>query len=85
MVFPVLLLYARLFKDTALRNETLKVIAAFPSSAENTITRKMQEQLCTNTLPLASSMLQQGAIQLYKFYCTQDRCKECVIGKTIGL
>ncbi|MEK7263365.1 MAG: DUF2851 family protein [Bacteroidota bacterium] len=85
VVFPVLLLYARLFKDTALRNETLKVIAAFPSSAENTITRKMQEQLCTNTLPLASSMLQQGAIQLYKFYCTQDRCKECVIGKTIGL
>ena len=83
VIFPVLLLYARLFKDTQLRKETLKVIAAFPSSAENTITRKIQEQLCAEKLSLDSSMLQQGAVQLYKFYCTQERCKECAIGKVL--
>ncbi len=82
-VVPMALLYARIFKDTQVRERTLRFYQSFPSLEENTVTRVIQRQLLRNRVRLDSADKQQGAIQLYRFYCTEDRCTDCEIGKTV--
>jgi len=82
-VVPMCLLYARIFRDAAVRHGTIEVYHSMSPSAENEITRLMQQQLLKGRLALDSPGRQQAAIQLYKFYCTEGRCHECDIGKLV--
>ena len=82
-VVPVALLYARTFKDSQVRERTLRVFENFPASEDNTLTRLMKRQLLRNKLPLDRASEQQGLIQLYKFYCSENRCGECEIGVAV--
>lgn len=82
-VVPVALLYARIFKDIQVREHTLHFYESFPRMDDNTITRLMQKQLLHNKLPLESASRQQGIIQLYKFYCSEDRCSDCEVGRNV--
>lgn len=82
---PIALLYARIFKDSRVREHTLRFYESFPAVEENALTRLMQSQLLHNRLPLDSASKQQGLIQLYQFYCTEDRCAECEVGRAISL
>jgi hypothetical protein len=43
----------------------------------------MSSQFLKASLPVTSAYLQQGTIQLYKFYCVDERCGECEIGKIV--
>ncbi len=79
-VIPLALLYARTFRDRIVREETLRLFDAMPPAKENSITRLMEQQLLHRRLPLTSVGVQQGLIQLYKFYCTEKRCVECEVG-----
>ena len=79
-VIPLALLYARTFRDRIVREETLRLFDAMPPAKENSITRLMEQQLLHRRLPLTSVGVQQGLIQLYKFYCTEKRCIECEVG-----
>ena len=83
VVVPVCLLYARLFKDKEVRRGILKIFNEAKRSNDNFITRTIERQLLKNKLDLDSALLEQGAIQLYKQYCVQERCSECAIGKTV--
>jgi len=83
VIFPLCLLYARIFTDALLRKEILSVYRVLRSSSTNSVTRLMQEQLAGTTLKLNTAMLQQGAIQLYKYYCTDERCNECAVGNIV--
>ncbi len=82
-VVPVSLLYARIFRDFVVRHETIKLYHAMAPSAENEVTRIIEEQLLKGRMPLDSPGRQQAAIQLYKFYCTEGRCHDCDIGKLV--
>jgi len=82
-VIPIALLYARVFKDSVVREHALRFYESFPPVEENTLTRLMQRQLLRNRVPLDSASRQQAVIQLYKFYCAQARCHECEIGKIL--
>ncbi len=82
-VIPIALLYARIFKNTEVREHTLRLYQAFPPAVENTVTRLMDRQLIRNRLHLDSTWMQQGLIQLYKFYCVECRCDDCDIGKGV--
>ncbi|MEK6565226.1 MAG: DUF2851 family protein [Bacteroidota bacterium] len=84
-VVPVSLLYARIFHDFTVRHETIKLYHAMAPSAENEVTRIIEEQLSKDRMPLDSPGRQQAAIQLYKFYCTEGRCHDCDIGKLVFL
>ena len=78
---PVALLYARIFKESRIREHTLKVYDSFPPTNDNTLTRLMERQLVRKRVPLDTASRQQAVIQLYKYYCTENRCDECEIGK----
>jgi hypothetical protein len=84
-VVPILLLYARIFKDGKVRQRSRTILNALPPSQPNTVTRTMERQLLKEKQHLANSVLQQGAIQLFKFYCSPARCAECDIGRAVGL
>ncbi|HLF20475.1 MAG TPA: DUF2851 family protein [Bacteroidota bacterium] len=82
-VLPVALLYARIFRDSAVREGTLSLFETMSASAENFVTRRMESQLLKNRLKLNSASRQQAVIQLYKYYCEKQRCSECDVGKAV--
>lgn len=82
-VVPVVLLYARIFKDSGARTAALRLYEQFPAAASNSVLNTMQSQLLKKRVPLNSACLQQGTIQLYKFYCVDARCAECEVGKIV--
>jgi hypothetical protein len=82
-VIPLALLYARTFKDKAVREQALKLYEILPPSMENSVTRLMVRQLLKDRVQLNSVAAQQGAIQLYKFYCREERCMECEVGRVV--
>lgn len=84
-LLPVVLLYARIFKDQAIREHAHKVFRLFPPLQENTITRLLQRQLLKEKPRLRSAFHQQGGIHLFKFFCAPARCSACEIGKHLGL
>jgi hypothetical protein len=83
-IIPIVLLYARVFKNQEVRAHAKQLFTSMPAAQENNITRTMQQQLLKEKGTLDSALLQQGAIQLYKFYCVPTRCSECDIGKRIS-
>ena len=82
-IVPISLLYARIFKDSRVREHTIHFYESFPPVNLNSVTRLMQEQLLRNRFRLDSASKQQALIQLYRFYCTESRCNDCEVGRTI--
>lgn len=82
-ILPICLLYARMFRDLSVREGATRIFEAFPALGENAITRLMSTQLLKGKLRLDSMSLQQGVIQLYKYYCSEGRCSECEVGKRV--
>jgi hypothetical protein len=83
VLMPIGLLYARVFKDKAVRDGVLRLYRWYPAGSDNSITRLMEKQLVRGRIKLSSMSAQQGVIQLYKFYCTEERCGECEVGKVV--
>jgi len=83
-ILPIALLYARIFKDKAVREGALDVYQSLPASENNSITRLMETQLLKGRLSLKNVSRQQAVIQLYKFYCSERRCADCELGVVLG-
>jgi hypothetical protein len=81
--FPVSLLYARIFKDKDVRQGILNIFTHCPPQTENTVVRTIAAQLIKDKIKLDSAMLQQGALQLYKLYCVDERCTDCAVGREV--
>jgi Protein of unknown function (DUF2851) len=79
-ILPIMLLYARIFRDATIRAHAHQVFGAMPSPEENSVTRSLQTQLLKKKLKFKSALLHQGGIQLHRMFCTPSRCSECAIG-----
>jgi hypothetical protein len=84
-LLPLVLSYARLFRDQPLRENALEVLKSFPSLQGNSITRLLQRQLMKEKRGFKSAFEQQGGIHLFKFLCTPVRCSSCEIGRLLGV
>lgn len=82
-LLPIALLYARIFKDKEVREGALKCYETIPAPGENSLTRLMEKQLLAKRLRIKTASAQQGVIQLYKYYCQEERCLECDIGRVV--
>lgn len=82
-VIPICLLYARIFGDTVLREGALVLFEECPPAIDNSATSLITDQLIKGRLSLDSALLQQGALQLHNFYCMEERCSECAVGKLV--
>jgi len=85
VIIPVVMLYARVFNRQSVRNTAREVLAGIPASQSNSITRKIERELLNGRALLNSASLQQGSIQLLNFYCLQERCVDCPVGREISL
>jgi hypothetical protein len=84
-ILPIVMLYARLFKDRTVREHALAMLQVFPPLQDNAVTRVLHSQLLKERRRFATAFEQQGAIQLFKFYCVPARCSSCAIGSQLGL
>jgi hypothetical protein len=83
-VIPVCLLYARIFRDTALRRRILELFEQSPPTPANEILSSMEPHLLRHSVTIEGAFLQQGVMQLYKQYCMEQRCGECAFGTQAG-
>lgn len=83
VLFPLGLLYARLFRRTATREGVLRLMAWYPPNATNTLTVRMEQQLVRGRFRVPNAQTQQALVQLYKYYCEDERCEECAVGRWI--
>lgn len=82
-ILPLCSLYACILRTERLHEQALKIAAVTPLLEDNFITRRMEKQLLKDRLQLRSAYQQQGIIQLYKRYCSIDRCSDCEVGKRV--
>jgi len=82
-IIPIVLLYARVFKDQRARSNARTILSVLPPLEENSITRLMNAQLLERKMTMSSALKQQGTIHLFKFYCSPIRCSECKIGQQV--
>ncbi len=82
-ILPVSLLYARIFKDRAVREGVLSIYRTLPAPESNSIVRIVEKQLLRNKLKADSVCKHQAIIQLYKYYCIEKRCADCEVGQII--
>lgn len=76
---PVALLYARTFKDRTVRAGCIKVYSSLPARENNRILRTMEQEIVRGKIRIDTVCKQQGLIQLYKYYCCENKCSECTI------
>ncbi len=82
-IIPVALLYARTFRDGALRRRVLSLFDACPADSPSSITLMMERQLARGHPAFKRAPMTQGCYQLYRAYCLEDRCSECAVGKIV--
>ena len=85
VVVPFSALYARLYHDDVLLERTDALMRNLPASGANAVTRLIDGHLIRGKFALKSAQREQGAIQLYGFYCSRERCAECEVGRELGL
>lgn len=85
VIIPVVLLYARHFNDNAVRRNARLLLAHLRPEQENSVALIMQQQLLKRRVDVDSSLREQGAIHLYRLFCSHLRCAECAVGRTMGL
>ncbi len=83
VILPFLFLYARTYKDIDLRGATEELFSTLSAPADNNITRKIDKELLNGKPEKTTAPMYQGKIQLYKFYCREERCGECEVGKVV--
>jgi hypothetical protein len=83
VIVPLMLLYARVFGDHAIRQHAKDLPAFLHGAERNGITRQLERELVRGKLPVDSAGRQQGLIQLFRFYCSAGRCAECAIGRIV--
>ncbi len=84
-IIPIILLYTRMFKDPSIGKNVRSMLRSLNPSQENPLTQIIQTQLVNDKGSLNSALLQQGAIQLFRFYCMPARCLECAVGRRTNL
>lgn len=82
-VLPLGLLYSRVFRQPGLRSNVLRLLAEYPPTESNWITRRMERELIRGRITVRSAGRQQALVQLFNYYCTDERCRECAVGRWV--
>ncbi len=82
-IVPIVLLYARVFRNRSIQNSARELFESMPPSPPNSVTFLLVQDMLRDRVPLRSAFLQQGTLQLYNFYCRKGRCAECPVGQGI--
>lgn len=80
VVFPFMYLYFKVFGLTKYAEKVLHVYCDVTITVNNSIVSEMKEALDMGE-HWTRSVIYQGMIELFRGYCSKNRCEECEIGK----
>lgn len=84
VILPTMILYGRTLREPEVAERSWDLYSFLPPLQENRITRLMAAELPGGMRP-RSSFQHQGALYLWKEYCTRGQCGDCAIGRAVGL
>lgn len=82
VIVPVMLLYARIFRLRTIGRNVRDVLAVLPAAEKNSVISTVTRHITKERVKLRSAIQYQGALHMYKLYCSPFRCPECAIGHT---
>ncbi|MBK7103850.1 MAG: DUF2851 family protein [Ignavibacteriae bacterium] len=82
VILPFLSVYFDLFGNQNLSKKVLKIYNEYDQKIDNKIIRDVSKALQINGLE-KKTIYAQGMIEIFRNYCSKNKCLECEIGKTI--
>ncbi|MEW6506262.1 MAG: DUF2851 family protein [Bacteroidota bacterium] len=82
VILPFFAIYFEIFGNSHLTKKILKVFSIYQQRSENQVIVDVANALQMND-QLHRTVLAQGMIDLFRNYCSKNKCLECEIGKTI--
>ena len=82
IILPIISLYFEIFKQRELSVKIIKLYLNYYQRNENNLVNEVADTLHLNDA-WRRSVLYQGMIELYRAYCSQEKCLECPIGEKV--
>ncbi len=82
VVLPFLSVYFNVFGKKEAAKKIMKIFQIYSQNSDNKITRDVAENLDVEPL-LKKSIYSQGMIELFRSFCSKNKCLECKIGKMV--
>lgn len=82
VLLPYLAVYFDVFGNEILSRKVLKVYNEYEQKSDNAIIKKVTSDLNLGGFN-SKAIYSQGMIELYRNYCTKNKCLECDIGKIV--
>ncbi|MFA6598778.1 MAG: DUF2851 family protein [Ignavibacteriaceae bacterium] len=82
VVFPFAYVYFELFNKRHLAQKTLNTFSHISLTSDNSLVKEVSESLNLNT-QWKRSVINQGMLELFRSFCSRDKCKECKIGEKV--
>jgi len=82
VVLPFFSVYFEVYGNPAASKKILKLFSIYEQRAENHIINEVAESLKFND-HLNKTVYSQGMIELFRNYCSKNKCLECEIGKVL--
>jgi len=82
VVLPFMYVYFLLFNQTDLAKKTLAVFSEATLKLENSIVRDVAQGLKLEN-SYERSVIYLGMLELFRNYCSREKCGECVIGESV--
>ena len=80
VVLPFVYLYFDLFNKKKFAEKTLSIYAEVTTETENSLVKEVADALHIES-SLKKSIIYQGMIELFRNFCSKEKCEECMIGK----
>jgi hypothetical protein len=80
VILPFAFCWGELTGGPELSEHSIDLYRSYPGLAENYLTRHMKKQLGLETSFDLNACRQQGLIHIFRAYCCEGRCSECLLG-----
>ncbi len=82
IILPIASLYFEIFKRRELSIKVIKLYLNYYQHSDNTLVSEISDILQLKDA-WHRSVLYQGMIELYRIYCSQEKCRQCPIGEKV--
>ncbi|MGE5432028.1 MAG: DUF2851 family protein [Syntrophomonadaceae bacterium] len=83
IVLPFVSIYAEIYGNRELSRTVLQIFSQYVQPDNNNIVKTVASSLYVED-SWKRSVLSQGMIELFRNYCSRDKCRECEIGKVLS-
>jgi hypothetical protein len=82
VILPIIYVYMEIFGREDLKRKIVKLYLNYYQKSENNLVDEVADSLQVKQAA-RRSVLYQGMIELFRSYCSRNRCAECLIGKNV--